>query len=301
MAALDTSTSLQGGKAPSSAVSDHKIQPSVMYEPVAEPVELKKMMHESIYITGGQFAILLQFGNPRLAQGSAEHSDFAVRILNRLKTTSRYLVAAVYGTPEEKAAITSVIHKAHSVVKKENKYSADDPELHKWTAATLFVSMLKVHETFLGKLPDDLVEKLYKESAIFGTCLRMPPEMWPATLDDFWEYWNHNIETLEITHWAKDLGRSLMYPINIPWYLRPALPTARLLTAAWLPERIRVAYGFLPDPAKHRMLLKSTIAAISTAYRLTPVYVRSIPHRYYKKNMAKAVRRIQETGSWSRL
>ena len=284
----------------SQTASEDKIPP-VLYKPVAEPVELRKRMHESIYLTGGQYAILLQFADARLAQGSAEHSDFAMRIMNRLKTTSRYLVAAVYGSEEEKAAITSVIHRAHAVVQKENVYSADDPELHKWTAATLFMSLLKVHETFLGKLTDDVVEKLFKEAAIFGTCLRMPPEMWPATLDEFWKYWNHNIETLEITHWAKDLGLSLMYPVNIPWYLRPTLPTARLLTAAWLPKQIRAAYGFLPDPAEHPLLLKSTIAAMSTAYRLTPAYLRSIPHRYYKKDMKEAVERIKKTGTWAKI
>ena len=39
----------------------------------------------------------------------------------------------------------------------------------------------------------------------------MPPGMWPATLDEFWKYWNHNIETLEITDWAKDLPGTLAY------------------------------------------------------------------------------------------
>lgn len=281
------------------ATTGKKVQPVVLYEPLAEPTELRKMVQESIYLTGGQFAILLQFADARLAQGSAEHSDFALRIMNRLKTTSRYLIAAVYGTPEEKAAITSMIHRAHSVVKKEKAYSADDPELHKWTAATLFMSLLKVHETFFGKMSDDVVERLFRETAIFGTSLRMPPEMWPATLDEFWEYWNHNIETLEITHWARDLGRALMYPVNMPWYLKPSLPSARLLTAAWLPERIRAAYGFLPDPAENRLLLKATIGTMYTAYCLTPAYIRMIPHRHYKEDMNKAVKRVQKTGTWA--
>src|ERR1035438_3722911 len=53
----------------------------------------------------------------------------------------------------------------------------------KWTAATLFMALVVVHETFFGKLSREKLEVLYKESAIYGTSLHMPPEEWPKTLD----------------------------------------------------------------------------------------------------------------------
>lgn len=146
-----------------------------------------------------------------------------------MKTTSRFLNAAVYGTPEEKASIFSVIHKKHSTVKGEG-YFANDPELHKWTAATLFMSLIVVHETFFGKLSAEK-EALFKESSVYATSLRMLTEMWPVTLDELWKYWNHNISTLPITQWAKDLAHSLLYPKNTPLWLHPQWPVARLLTA----------------------------------------------------------------------
>lgn len=182
---------------------------------IAEPDKLKELVDESIYLLGGQFAILCQFAHPGLAEGSYKHSNFAYRIMNRLQTTARFLNAAVFGTLEEKQAIFSVIHAAHADVKGENYY-ADDPELHKWTAATLFVSLIVVHETFFGKMESKRVEQLYQESAVYGTSLRMHPAMWPATLSEFWEYWNHNLETLQITDWAKSLAKDLMYPKNMP-------------------------------------------------------------------------------------
>jgi hypothetical protein len=61
-----------------------------MYNPVVEPVLLRKMLKGGIYGIGGQYAILMQFAHSGLARGSAEHSDFASRILSRLKTTTRF-------------------------------------------------------------------------------------------------------------------------------------------------------------------------------------------------------------------
>ncbi|KAL4811949.1 hypothetical protein BDW67DRAFT_179139 [Aspergillus spinulosporus] len=273
---------------------------TTQYEPVVEPKTLRKFLTDGIYILGGQYAILMQFAHPGLARGSAEHSDFAGRILHRLKTTSRFLVVAVYGTPEEKAAITSVIHRSHAAVKGDG-YFADDPELHKWTAATLFMALIVVHETFIGELSEATKRILFKESAIFATSLRMPPDMWPDTYEDFQEYWNHNVENLEVTDWARGLARDLTYPRGIPVFLRPALPVSRLLTAYWLPERMRMEYeDVLPDPKRHRVALKITTVAGKWVHLMTPPFLRSLPHRYYKRNMRKAVKRINETGHWSK-
>lgn len=96
------------------------------FKPVAEPEILKTITPEAVFVLGGQYAILMQFAHPGLARGSAEHSNFANRIIERLTTTTRYLNVAIYGTPEEKEAITSVIHRYHSRVRGEGYY-ADDP------------------------------------------------------------------------------------------------------------------------------------------------------------------------------
>lgn len=268
-----------------------------IYTPVAEPQELKSLVTESIYLLGGQFAILCQFAHPGLAEGSYKHSNFAYRIMNRLQTTARFLNAAVFGTTEEKQAIFSVIHNAHAEVKGENYY-ADDPELHKWTAATLFVSLVFVHETFFGKLPTSKIEALYKESAVYGTSLRMHPTMWPPTLADFWTYWNHNVETLEITGWAKSLAHDLLYPKNMPLWFKPNAPIARLLTVYWLPERFRSEYGFKISPLKTAMYHK-VVAYTALIYPNLPKKIRTAPSRFYMKDMKKAVERIEATGSWA--
>lgn len=273
-----------------------KYQKPHIFEPVAEPKQLKKMVIEGIYLTGGQFAIICQFAHPGLAEGSYKHSNFAYRIMNRLKTTARFLYAAVYGTQSEKEAIFSQIHRAHKNVKGDGYY-ADDPELHKWTAATLFVSLIVVHEAFFGKVSRKKQEDLFRESSVYGTSLRMPPEMWPATLDDFWEYWNHNINTLEITDWARSLTRDLLWPKAMPLWSKPNLPIARLMTTHWLPERLQQEFDLKVTPL-NTSIYHFIAGNIAFWYPKLPRAVREYPTKYYIRDMKKAVQRIKETGSW---
>lgn len=280
------------------------IAPVTVYKPIAEPILLRTLVVEPIFLLGGQYAILLQFAHPGLAQGSLEHSDFGSRILNRLKTTTRFLTAAVFGTDEEKAAIMGVIHRKHATVtggggdEGFEKYFADNPELHKWTAATLFMSLLVVHKAIFGDIGREKEEQLFYESAIYATSLRMPPEIWPATLDDFYIYWNNNIATLPITPWAKTLCHQLMYPKYIPLPLQLLSPLNRLLTFHWLPERIRNGYGF-PETRARRWAYQVAIWGIKWSYRAIPGRWRKARHRVLVEDMRRSVRRIQRTGTWA--
>lgn len=70
-------------------------------------------------------------------------------------------------------------------------YGANDPELHRWTAATLFVAFVIVHETFIGK------KELCWDHRIYATSLNMPEEMWPKSLEAFWEYWDACLRDLD--------------------------------------------------------------------------------------------------------
>ncbi|KJZ74773.1 hypothetical protein HIM_05890 [Hirsutella minnesotensis 3608] len=170
----------------------------VIYETIEEPTFLRELIEDDIYLFGGHFAILCQFAHPALAEGTRAHSSFAGR-----------------------AAIFSVIHGQHARVRGAG-YDANDPELHRWTAATLFVSLLVVHETFFGPLAPDRLLALYRQSAVFGTSLRMPPDMWPATLADFWAYWeaNYGIEPTPLSR----LGYGAT--VSVVRVLYPLLPAA---------------------------------------------------------------------------
>jgi uncharacterized protein (DUF2236 family) len=274
------------------------IMPIVSYHPVREPAELRRISKEMIFLLGGQFAILMQWTNPAIAIGSKRHSRFASRMLTRLKRTSIYMTAAVYGTLEESETICSVIHKQHSSVKGGN-YNAHDPELHRWTSATLFMALVVVYEAFYGEMPCEEKEALYLESSVFATSLRMPTEMWPKTLDEFYEYWYGNINNLSIVNEAKELCEMLTRNNNLPWYMRWSLPLMTMLTAKWLPPRLRKEYG-LPDPdtRARRLWYYSVVTFMKYTYRLIPKWIRQKWHQINKQDMQRTVEEIQRTGCW---
>lgn len=268
-----------------------------MYPSVAEPKELKELMKENILILSGQFAILCQFAHPRLAMGAYKHSNFAENMAKRLRNTTNYLFATVYGTPGEKEAIASVIHRFHSHVKGDGYY-ADDPELHKWTAATVLVGYIIVYETFLGKIPPEKMQALFKEAAVFATSLRMPPEMWPETLEDFWKYWNYNINTLEVTDMGRSLGQSLLHPVKLPLLLKVGSPLARLLTIHFLPERLAKEYGLEETRERTKGQYRVAVSSIRVAYCCMPKVAKRAAHRHAVTRMQAVSESIKAEGHW---
>lgn len=276
---------------------DRSIKDDPIHNTIAEPHLIRSLIKDDIYLLGGQVAILCQFAHPALAKGSFKHSSFATRIPQRLRNTARFLNAAVSGTPAEKAAIFSVIHKYHARVKGDD-YDANDPELHKWTAATLFFSILIVHEAFFGDLTLDQKETMLRESAVFGTSLRMPPDMWPQSLDEFWAYWDHNIQTLPVTDMARKLCRDLLYPLNLPLAMSASMPLARVVTMNWLPERLAVEYDLRPTLAT-QVAYQGFVSWTRLMYPFIPQYLRQRQHDMYVEDMKKAVEKIGQTGHWA--
>jgi uncharacterized protein (DUF2236 family) len=278
----------------------------VAFKRVCAPDILKnEIMPEPAMFLASQYSILMQWCKYGLARGSLENSEFASRVLNRLVNTTRYLNSVVHGDEEQQANIASVIHRYHARVKADkddqgDAYYADDPELHRWTAATLFVGFYDVYELIWGPMPKEKKTRLMKECAVFGTGLRMPPEMWFANLEDFYAYYNHNVETLEVTHWARELGEMLMHP-KLPWPLvLPSIPLShymRIMTVSFLPERIREAYGYKWDK-KRRVLYKLYLPPTIFLNRVTPRFIR---HSFFKPgiwDMKRASKRIEKTGKW---
>ncbi|EJT52991.1 hypothetical protein A1Q1_00305 [Trichosporon asahii var. asahii CBS 2479] len=273
-----------------------------IHDTIEDPAILREMIVEDIYLLGGQFAILCQFAHPGIARGTAGHSTFASRIPERLRNTARFLNASVFGTEREKKAIFSVIHKYHAQVNGEvngERYDANDPELHLWTAATLFVSLVLVHERLFGKISQERMEAMYRQSAVFGTSLRMPPEMWPKTLDDFWVYWDHMIATLEVTPEAKRLSRDLLWPKNLPWNMQAIIPLSRIVTKQLLPPRLQREYDLHPSTLDW-IQYQAAINSLSFIYPYFPDSIRQRRHNMYMEDLKAAVARVEKTGHWGR-
>jgi uncharacterized protein (DUF2236 family) len=208
------------------------------------------------------------------------------------------MTAAVYGTPSELAAIYSMINKQHANVRGKG-YDANDVELQKWTAATLCVALVVVHETFLGSIPLKEEEALCAESSCFATSLKMPGEMWPKSLDEFYTYWDTNINNLTITPEARKLRQLLTHNKNFPWYMRCAMPVIMMLTAKWLPRRLRREYG-LPDPDTRvrRLLYEVVVLVVRWCYWCVPGWIKEGWHEGNLRDMREVVGEVRRSGRW---
>lgn len=87
--------------------------------------------------------------------GVNNHSNFAYRPIDRLRTTMSYVYTMAFGTPAEKRTIIGMVHRAHAPVEGVSdadakvgavQYNANDPELQLWVAATLYAAGVDIYE-----------------------------------------------------------------------------------------------------------------------------------------------------------
>ncbi|KAI9148380.1 hypothetical protein HJFPF1_12211 [Paramyrothecium foliicola] len=267
--------------------------------PDFNPKHLNLIVQEGIILGAGAAAILLQVAEAGVGQGVNTHSNFAYRVVDRLRTTMTFVYCLSYGTPEEKKTITDMVTKVHGSVhgtldegrNKGKTYRALDPELQLWVAATLYATGYETYTRIYGKIDDDeLNEKIYREYSILACSLQVPPEMWPATRKDFWEYWDRKIAEMEVTQHAKEVARDLLYLRSAPLHIRMLMPSVRIVTAELLPERIRQEYNVKSRP----WLYKLHEVMVKAIYRPLPLKVRSYPVKLYMNDMRKRLAKHQK-------
>lgn len=247
--------------------------------------KIQKIIQEAIIIAGGAAAILLQVAEPGVAKGVHTHSNFAYRPMDRLRTTMTYVYCMTCGSETERQAVVKMVHQAHSSVKSSD-YSADDPELQLWVAATLYSVGVEIYERIFGALSPEESEQIYSEYSILATSLRVPASLWPENRQAFGKYWEQKIETVQITHEAKQVAQDLLRNKKLPLHIRAALPFVRLVTSEMLPKRIRDEYG-LKSSRLRTGTYRFIIGTTKVTYPHLPRWVRTYPMKYYLKDMRR--------------
>ncbi|KAK4198923.1 hypothetical protein QBC40DRAFT_307949 [Triangularia verruculosa] len=268
--------------------------------PIPEDL-LKQSCGNLVTWLGGPYAVLLQIAAPGIALGSCTHSRFQTHPISRFRRTAAFIMAVVHGTEEQKALICGAIKKQHSFINGPS-YTATDPELQKWTAATLFVAgqltqdLLSVDQ---NPMPRAQKEVLCQQFGRFATALDMPAEMWPSSLEEFEAYFDEQIRTIEITEASKKVANILLREMELPWLLIWTLPVMRVLMAVWLPARIRMAFG-LPDPRGWLVWAAYWVVVLSIwcANWLMSGRVKVVIVSWMKKDMARAAEDIRVHGRW---
>jgi uncharacterized protein (DUF2236 family) len=249
---------------------------------------------ESALIAAGGRAILLQLANPGVGRGVAEHSDFASRPLDRLLRTLDYVYAVAYGSPAQVDAVVRAVSRAHGPVHSAPhpggpRYSAFDPRLQLWVAATLYDSAVDMHERVYGPLDDVSAEQIYQDYAVLGTALQVPRELWPADRAAFRDYWSRELGALRTDATTRQVAHALLHPAAAPFWLRAAMPVARLVTSGLLPPSIRAVFGLAWSPAR-RWAFDALMTVVRVVYPRLPRVLRHLPRD-------RALRRLSSQAS----
>lgn len=254
---------------------------------------------EAVLIAGGGRAILLQVADPGVGRGVAEHSDFVSRPLDRLHATLTYVYAVAFGSDEEIAFVRARVNRRHGPVHNapgDEPYTAFDPDLQLWVAATLYDSAMTVHRHVFGEVDDVLADRLYAAYADLGTALQVPPGRWPADRAAFDRYWSTRLGELTTDATTRRIADQLLRPPTGPLGLRAVMPLARLLTIGFLPPQVRPLYGFVWT-ARHQRIFDAVLAITRVVYPRFPRRLRQWPKNHYLGVLRRQMREPIQTAS----
>jgi uncharacterized protein (DUF2236 family) len=246
---------------------------------------IRRVAGEGLLLAGGGRATLLQIAHPGVAQGVYDHSNFAERPLDRLRTTMSYVYGVLFGTREEARMISRAVAAMHRRVVGPG-YFADDPDLQVWVNATLFDTAMLLYQRVVRPLTAAEADQCYRQYSVLATSIGCPEGAWPADRVAFARYWEHMVATVPVGEPAREIATALLWPRHLPAVLRPAKPVNRFVTVGLLPAPIRADYGFDWSDRRQRALDRG-LALTSYVYPHLPRAVREVPKDYYLKDLRR--------------
>jgi uncharacterized protein (DUF2236 family) len=252
-------------------------------------LHLADIVREAYIYFGAGAAVAWQMADPGVGRGVATHSLTLERPLHRLRATMSYVYAVVLGDDEDRAAVARHVNRAHAPVRGPG-YSAFDPDLQLWVAATLYRGAIDVHELFVGPVPAGARETLYREAWAYGRTLQVDDACWPADVDAFDRWWAQRRDAFHVEPQVRDYLHAVQRGGRTPWYLRLLLPMQRFATAGLLPPDVRALFG-LPWTARDERRWQAFRRWAPRFYRWMPAFLRHAPARYYLHGLRRERRR----------
>lgn len=252
---------------------------------------LAGLIEESYLLLGAGSSVLLQLAMWGVGRGVAEHSDTLARPVDRLRTTLTYVYVMALGSEDERRVVARLVNKAHVPVKGEG-YTAFDPELQLWVAATLAHNGIFLCEQLHGPLPAEAKERLYRDSQVFGTALQVRAEHWPADHADFERYWDRTLATLRSDDVVRDYARRLLSTREARWFVRPLLPLQSLMARGNIGAEVRGVLD-LPWSARDQRRYDLFWRAFRVFYPRVPRPVRTLHARLVLRDFRRRMRRRQ--------
>jgi uncharacterized protein (DUF2236 family) len=246
-----------------------------------------RVNREGVLLVGGGAALIMQVAHPLVGAGVAEHSNYREDPWGRLYRTLELTTSIVFGSTEKAHAASERLREVHARVHgrtKEDggkypagsKYSANDPKLGMWVHATLVHTSLQVYTTHVGRLTEAERIRYYEEQKLLGEMFGVPQDRQPATLRDFYGYFDDMVQNeLAVTNALRDVMDATMRP-DLPFIARPLVEAINLATVSLLPAKLRMDLGLDWGP-RRRQLVEASRAVIRRALPAVPSLLREFP------------------------
>ncbi|MFD7897396.1 oxygenase MpaB family protein [Streptomyces sp. NPDC059743] len=222
-------------------------------------------------------ATVLEAAHPQIGAALIDNSTFVTHPWRRLRNTLVSL-QRMFGADDDarqrEAARLNRLHARLSGADAQNRaYDAMDPQVRAWVVATLFESSVTMCRLGGQPLDQTTMEQLYAEFQAFLAVLGDQAGHLPPTLREFWEYYDHTVETeLENTEALRIILYKLFDHLPAPplldglptvWAAGRALagPVIGTITVASLPEPFRRRAGLPEIPGAQTMMQGAYMAA----------------------------------------
>lgn len=252
-------------------------------------VTMADQVLEVAMLLGSGAAVMNQIAMPGVGLGVVEHSTTLQRQADRLRTTLTYVYGMAVGTEEEKRTIARLVNKAHVPIRSEGRYSAFDPELQLWVAATLTEMGERVWELTFGPLDPVSREHIYRETWIYGTALQVKESSWPQTRAEFDDYWQRSLARLRPDPRVQKYAAALIDWRRAPWPYKPLLPLQNLLARGLVSQQTRDALGFAWT-RRDQMLFDLFWKVFPPVYRFIPRPLRTLRARLLMRDFRRRLR-----------
>jgi uncharacterized protein (DUF2236 family) len=244
-----------------------------------------KVNREAALFLGAERAALLHLAHPWVAASLDQHSNLRRDPLARFHNTFRIVFTMIFGTLEQALEASRHLYALHTRIQgrlpatvdayaQGSHYRANELNALTWVYATLVESALLAYDSVLPSLSMDEREIYYAESKRLAMLCGIPAYALPPDWTRF-EAFNRSMwmsDKLGVNSLARELANRLLHgqgsQVPIPsWY--------RILTTAWLPERIRVEFE-LEYGQREREAMAKTLNLLPRIYHRLPVLLRFV-------------------------
>jgi len=191
---------------------------------------------------GGLRSLIIGALHPLVAAGTVEHSDYRSRPVDRLRTTSRYVNATVFGEREAARQAAAMVLRAHRRVKgidpvTGKQYDAANVDEQVWVHSVAWHSYMAAYRAYAGRLTEQEQDRYVAEGVAAATMIGVPAERVPASVADLRDYWATMRPQLCVGAYGREL---------IDFVLHPTFPTELLPFVVPYSMLVRLAVAIIP-------------------------------------------------------